>query len=103
MTVEGAHTFSVGPSGIVAHNKDCDEIAGAIEDAIGGETKRFEIPPGVNVLGPYRPGGQIVEELWDYHKVVVKDGLVYDEFVWGMPIDEWKSLWDYADAIDFGF
>lgn len=72
------------------------------KEAVGGEIKTFA-GPGTPYLGPYRPNGQIVQEAWDYHTVVVSDGLVYDEFVWAMPIDEWKALWDYADVIDFGF
>lgn len=44
-------------------------------------------------------------EFWAHHTVVVKDGRVYDQFTGseGLPIEEWKSLWDYTDEIDFGF
>ena len=42
---------------------------------------------------------------WGHHEIVVKDGRVYDAFTGhqGMATDEYKSLWEYADAINFGF
>jgi hypothetical protein len=40
-----------------------------------------------------------------YHDVVVKAGRVYDELTGpnGLPIDEFKQLWECASNIHFGF
>ncbi len=42
---------------------------------------------------------------WHYHEVVVEGGRVYDPFTGhaGVPLDEYKRLWIYADDLDFGF
>jgi hypothetical protein len=42
---------------------------------------------------------------WAHHEVVVKVGRVYDAFTGhkGATISEYKSLWEHADAIKFGF
>ncbi len=63
-----------------------------------------ELPPG----GPFFPRGtyarQPAREVWAHHTVVIKKGIVYDQFTHGMPIDEWKSLWgNMANDIEFGF
>lgn len=57
--------------------------------------------PSVPHLGPYR--GEALQ--WDFHRVVVKDGRVYDAFTGhkGVGIAEYKALWEYADDISFGF
>jgi len=36
---------------------------------------------------------------------VVSEGRVYDSFTGyqGLPIEKYKALWEYADAINFGF
>lgn len=104
LTVEGAHTFFVGSGEWLVHNT-CDDVAAAIQAAIGGEIKTFTPPFGAPLFpaGAYRLG---TNTPWYYHTVVVKDGRVYDEFTpaGGLPIDEWKQLWgDLADDIDFGF
>lgn len=41
---------------------------------------------------------------WAHHDVVLKDGRVYDAFTGsdGLPLDEYKQLWQYPDAINFG-
>ncbi len=48
---------------------------------------------------------QDVEPAWHEHHVVVKNGRVYHGFgsTDGVPIDEWKELWDYPEDIHFGF
>ena len=48
-------------------------------------------------------GGENME--WYNHEFVVKDGRVYDAFTGhqGLPINEYKKLWEYGDALDFGF
>jgi len=55
-------------------------------------------------LGSYR-GHAPGDFGWKYHEVVVKEGRVYDAFTGhkGMPIEEYKALWQYAEAINFGF
>lgn len=42
---------------------------------------------------------------WFHHEVVVGNGRVYDAFTGhgGVPIDEYKALWEFPDAINFGF
>lgn len=42
---------------------------------------------------------------WAYHEAVLKDGMVYDRLTGpaGMTTDAYKALWQYADAINFGF
>ena len=42
---------------------------------------------------------------WTYHVVVIKDALVYDITTGsdGVEMDIYKSFWEYADYIDFGF
>ncbi|EDS6039378.1 hypothetical protein ZL39_002580 [Salmonella enterica subsp. enterica] len=40
---------------------------------------------------------------WAHHDIVLKDGRVYDAFTGsdGLPLDEYKQLWQYPDAINF--
>jgi hypothetical protein len=69
---------------------------------IGGEIKTIRpIPKDATNLGAYR-GTNLG---WDHHDVVVKDGRVYDAFTGGagQSVDEFKALWEHADAINFGF
>ena len=42
---------------------------------------------------------------WYFHDVVVKDGRVYDGFGGpeGVPIDEFKSLWEFSEQLNWGF
>jgi len=78
----------------------CEACALKIKGRIGGEIHRIT-PNGAPSLGGYRgknPG-------WGHHEVVVKDGLVFDAFgpKNGVPIDEYKRLFQYPEAINFGF
>lgn len=59
----------------------------------------YPTPTRGRVLGPSanNPLGD-----WSYHEVVVKDGMVYDGFT-GMSINDFKSQFDFGDAINFGF
>jgi hypothetical protein len=80
----------------------CERVASQIQKHTGGEIKRI-VPadPSARNLGAYRK-----HDLgWFHHEVVVKEGRVYDAFTGheGLPIDEYKSLWQYRDAINFGF
>jgi len=78
----------------------CERVAQRIEDLIGG--KQFTIRPkgGLPSLGEYRGRGFG----WASHTVVLKDGRVFDAFTGaaGVSLDEFRSLWKYADDIDFG-
>ena len=78
----------------------CEDVAKRIQGAIGGDIHRIAPRPG-RFLGPHR--GRPTE--WAHHEVVVKDSRVYDALTGpdGLPIDEYKELWEYADDIDFGF
>jgi hypothetical protein len=79
----------------------CDEVADKVVREIGGERGRIEPSVEETVLGPYRG----VHAPWYYHTVVVLDGRVYDAFTGrdGVPIEEYKDLWQYRDDIDFDF
>jgi hypothetical protein len=106
LTVSGFHTFYVEDDGgnqILVHNVGCDEFAAELQQQIGGRIHSFVPPAGAPWLGDYalKPAS----EFWGHHTVVVRDGRVYDQFTGsdGLPIDEWKALWDYGDDIDFGF
>ncbi|MCP3994806.1 MAG: hypothetical protein GY722_07055, partial [bacterium] len=80
----------------------CEDVANRIQATVGGEIHRIEPGlPGARFLGPR--GGKRTD--WQYHEVVVKDGRVIDALTGpgGLPIDEFKMLWEYADDINFGF
>jgi len=79
----------------------CEKCAENIQNEIGGDIVRIQPMPAPPILGGYRganPG-------WAHHEVVVKDGMVFDSFTGskGLPISEYKDLWQYPDAINFGF
>jgi hypothetical protein len=80
----------------------CENVARQIQGHIGGDIRRITpTDPNANFLGPYRGHNPA----WAYHEVVVKEGRVYDAFTGheGLPIAEYKALWEYGDAIKFGF
>lgn len=58
-------------------------------------------PADAPALGGYRGKNWA----WGHHDVVVKDGRVYDAFTGhlGTSIDDFKTLWQYPEAIRFGF
>ncbi|GAA3688229.1 hypothetical protein GCM10022267_88720 [Lentzea roselyniae] len=126
LTVEGIHTYFVrlGSQNVLVHNTGpcadlgpawkaapassipcstgCEKVAAGIQAKIGGEVKTIQVDPGRRFqLGPYR--GQ--DSGWFSHTVVVREGRVYDGFSprTGVPVDEYKKLFDYHDVIDFGF
>lgn len=85
---------SVMPSG-------CEGAARQINRHVEGTIHTITPKKGLPSLGGFRgqsPG-------WASHDVVLKDGRVYDVTTGhkGLPIDEYKALWEYPDAIDFGF
>ncbi len=59
------------------------------------------IEAGGRFLGSYRdsPTG------WFSHVVVVKNGRIYDGFgpETGLEVEDYKNLWEYADAINWPF
>lgn len=71
------------------------------EGLIGGRIVVIKPTPGAPVLGPStnNPAGD-----WRFHVVVVKESRVYG-FTGrnGLPIGEFKSQFQYRDAIVFGF
>ena len=79
----------------------CEGVARQIHRHIGGDVHR--ITPGGRApqLGGYRGGNMG----WSHHEVVVRDGRVYDAFTGhrGLPIGEYKALWEFPEAINFGF
>jgi len=80
----------------------CEDVAQEIQSQIGGKVYRItnRLDPKA-ALGGYRGKNWS----WFYHDVVVKDGVVFDLTTGssGLPIDEFKKLWQYPDALDFGF
>ena len=107
LTVDDIHTYfiQIGDGEALVHNTGCDEFASQFARANGGEVFTIKPPSGLRVfaddayaLGPGEP--------WFHHTVVVKNGLVFDQFTGpaGMPIDVWKQQWgDLAEEIHFGF
>ncbi len=81
----------------------CENVAEQIQKLIGGKTHTIKpLDPNPRVsLGAHRGH----DNGWYHHAVVVKDGRVYDAFTGskGASIAEYKSLWKYADGINFGF
>ncbi|MHA3946548.1 DUF6531 domain-containing protein [Cellulomonas bogoriensis] len=91
------------PSWPVQQGGNCTQCAQQIQRTMGGEIVTIKPnAPGASVLGPSanNPAGN-----WTYHDVVVRNGRVYDSFTGpnGMPLDRFKSQFEYWDAIDFGF
>jgi RHS repeat-associated protein len=97
-----------------ACRKGCEDTADAVQKAIGGEIKsisprsphakflggvkdidgaEFRNPAGPDALG------------WSHHRVVVKDGRVYDALTGpeGQAAADYKARWEYADGIEWGF
>ena len=94
--------------------RGCEEVAKAIQKAIGGEIKTIDAVIGgwEHKLGGVRDiGGTIFKNpagagsAWFSHAVVVQGGRVYDGLTGpaGQPINEYKDRWQYKDAIKFGF
>jgi hypothetical protein len=80
---------------------NCDKIAKQIQKLIGGEVKKVLPTPGAKWLGAFK--GMNLK--WYWHEVVVLNGRVYDAFTGhlGLPIAEYKALWQDASGIIFGF
>ena len=79
----------------------CESVARQVQQHIGGTLHSITPKQGIPSLGGFKgeyPG-------WASHDVVVKEGRVYDAHTGytGLSIDAYKSLWEYPDAIDFGF
>jgi hypothetical protein len=78
----------------------CERAAKQIQKLIGGDVKTI-VPKSDRTLGAHRGKNWG----WRFHEVVVKDGRVYDAFTGGqgLPISEYKALWEFPDHINFGF
>jgi len=128
--VFGAHQYFVGEHRVLAHNvyiageawrvfqpgeaacqSGCQAVAEAIQSEIGGEVQHI-VPTVGNYLGPVRSAaGEWVNPAgakaagWFDHYVVVNGGRVFDALTGpeGLAISEYKALYQYADAIQFGF
>ncbi len=95
---------------VVAAHKRCegsfagDQVARSIQCVIGGHSHGIWMSasiPGKATL--VLRSGQATG--WFYHQAVVIDGRVCDATTGpeGLPINEYKAAWGYADVIDFGF
>jgi hypothetical protein len=84
-----------------ANRSGCEDVAKQIKDLIGGEIRRITPLGKAPTLGGYRGKNWG----WSHHDVVVKGGRVYDAFTGsqGLPIEEFIKLWEYPEAIHFGF
>jgi hypothetical protein len=90
---------AVGSSEVLVHN-DCETWAKAFQRRQGGQIKKIVPMEGFR-LGEYANNP---EADWAYHVVVLKDGIVYDEFTpGGMEAQAWKRLWKYQDAYSLVF
>jgi hypothetical protein len=108
----GGKAWRAFQPGDKACQSGCGAVARAIARAIGGEIRTIRPPEGVPFLGRVRnsagnfinPAGEAAYG-WDVHEVVVKNGRVYDAFTGpsGLSVEQYKSLWENADAILFGF
>jgi hypothetical protein len=106
----GGKEWKAFEPGTKACQRGCEGIATAIQKAIGGEIKVIRGPG--KFLGKVRnsagefvnPAGDLAQG-WRTHQVVVKDGQVYDAFTGpnGMAASAYKRIWEYGDALDFGF
>ncbi|MFM8324689.1 MAG: hypothetical protein ACKN9U_07505 [Pirellulaceae bacterium] len=81
----------------------CEDVALDIRSTLGCYAEIYIITP--NPPAPLLGGYRDVEPGWAEHHVVVKDGRVYDGFgpADGVPIDEYKELWEFPSDINFGF
>jgi hypothetical protein len=95
---------------VVAAHKRCegsfagDPVARLIQSVIGGHL--HGIQPSASIPGKATlvlRSGQATG--WFYGQAVVIDGRVCDATTGpeGLPINEHKAVWEYADVIDFGF
>ena len=100
---EGRSTWSWDP----VDGKDarcetgCGAVAAEISRLLGGDRCLIRPKSPAPMLGAFR--GKHWQ--WTYHVVVIKDALVYDITTGsdGVEMDIYKSFWEYADYIDFGF
>lgn len=108
----GGEPWRAMEPGTPACQTGCDDVAEAIKEAVGGEIAYVKPPREGMFLGGVRnSAGKFVNPAgssapgWSSHTVVVKDGIVYDALTGpsGMPASAYKQLWQYADAIRFGF
>jgi hypothetical protein len=81
----------------------CEAVARRIQALIGGEIKTIRPKrefAGLS-LGQYRG----IASGWIYHEVVLRDDRVFDACTGhqGLPIVEYKALWEAAEDLDFGF
>ena len=87
--------------GFRGRRDNCEAVARQIQRLVGGEIKHIKPKGNLPWLGGLRGNSP----RWQFHDVVVKNGRVYDAFTGyeGLPIDQYKALWEYHDFIDFGF
>jgi hypothetical protein len=78
----------------------CENVARQIHRHVGGDIVRIT-PKNAPSLGAFRGKSWG----WAHHEVVVRDGRVFDLTTGhqGLPITEYKQLWQYPDGINFGF
>ncbi len=85
---------------VASCERGCEKAAREIQKHIGGDIHTIT-PKDAPSLGGFRGKNWG----WSHHEVVVKDGRVFDATTGheGLPISDYKKLWQYADEINFGF
>ena len=91
----------------------CDDVADQIMNVMGRGSKqqirpmgRERLPNGGWLPRAKAPGDAAYSTFnWGHHTVVVDNGRVYDALTGfkGLPIDEYKQLWEFPDQIDWPF
>ncbi|WP_205525665.1 RHS repeat-associated core domain-containing protein [Pyxidicoccus trucidator] len=106
----GGEPWTALEPGAKACQYGCEAVARSIQKAIGGEIKN--ITGQARWLGRVRnSAGELVNPAgnsapgWIFHRAVFKEGRVYDALTGpqGMSASAYKQLWEYGDAINFGF
>ncbi len=95
-TVADNHNYFVGNLRLLTHNIECTKLALDTQKKIGGTVYRITPKAGnyLNVPNKLYPG----KGMWDYHDVVVKNRMVYDELSkFGktpIPFEKWWRAWE---------
>lgn len=79
----------------------CEAAAVQIQQLKGGTIHRFTGKDPALPMGGFDGSNHG----WYHHEIVIKDGRVYDMATGsqGIPIEDYKKMWQYPDAIEFGF
>ncbi len=89
---------------VLVHNQDrCQVVAQQIQERIGGDIFQIGNENGRWPMGSTHPGTNA--DSWVYHEFVIENGLVTDEWVTEMPIDDYLGFfpgWSIDDLVQVG-